>query len=98
MFISGIGWSTMYTLRAQQQSISFPLKGSIPNDSTTHSTTGWIQNFNIWSFIIQIITTAKFSTTSLVNIEANNTHNIKLLFLNVFPDINVFDFNFSATK
>jgi hypothetical protein len=27
------------------------------------------QDFNIWSFIIQIITTAKFSSTSLVTIE-----------------------------
>jgi hypothetical protein len=34
------------------------------------------QDFNIWSFIIQIITTAKFSSTSLVTKEANNTHNI----------------------
>jgi hypothetical protein len=56
------------------------------------------QDFNIWSFIIQIITTAKFSSTSLVTIEANNTHNIKLLVLNMFPDINVCNFNFSATK
>jgi hypothetical protein len=56
------------------------------------------RDFNIWSFIIQITTTAKFSSTSLVTIKANNTHNIKLLVLNVFPDINAFNFNFSATK